>query len=452
MTKDMTKGPILKTLILFTIPLVLGTLLQLTYNAADSMIVGRFVGKTALAAVGTTNPLVTLVLLFTNGICLGAGILVSTLYGAGKKEELRRQVSTGMISGCVFSVAVAAVMFVAAKPLLVALQVEAVILPEGVFYLRIILFGMFFSFIYNYLASMLRAMGDSVSPLIFLGGSAVLNILGDLFFIALLHMGVEGAAISTVICEALSAVLCYFYIQRKVPELRLGKKWLIFDWSMLKKTLAFGFVSALQQSTVQLGKIGTQTIVNTLGVNATAAFNATNRVDDFATIPQQNIAHAMTSVMAQNVGAGNAPRVKRTYRAGMYCELVYGVVIGAVVFLAAGPLTRLFTSDPEVIAEGQRYMRLIAVMYPVPAFTNGLQGYFRGTGDLKVTLYSSLINMGVRVASEIPMVFVWHWGFISIPWSYLLGWIAMSMFELPFLIRRLRRMGKRPTNEKAETE
>ena len=452
MTKDMTKGPILKTLILFTIPLVLGTLLQLTYNAADSMIVGRFVGKTALAAVGTTNPLVTLVLLFTNGICLGAGILVSTLYGAGKKEELRRQVSTGMISGCVFSAAVAAVMFVAAKPLLMALQVETVILPEGVFYLRIILFGMFFSFIYNYLASMLRAMGDSVSPLIFLGGSAVLNILGDLFFIALLHMGVEGAAISTVICEALSAVLCYFYIQRKVPELRLGKKWLIFDGSMLKKTLAFGFVSALQQSTVQMGKIGTQTIVNTLGVNATAAFNATNRVDDFATIPQQNIAHAMTSVMAQNVGAGNAPRVKRTYRAGMYSELVYGVVIGAVVFFAAGPLTRLFTSDPEVIAEGQRYMRLIAVMYPVPAFTNGLQGYFRGTGDLKVTLYSSLINMGVRVASEIPMVFVWHWGFISIPWSYLFGWIAMSIFELPFLIRRLRRMGKRETEGKAKAE
>ena len=160
-----------------------------------------------------------------------------------------------MISGCVFSAAVAAVMFVAAKPLLMALQVETVILPEGVFYLC-----MFFS-LSIIIWPVSRAMGDSVSPLIFLGGSAVLNILGDLFFIALLHMGVEGAAISTVICEALSAVLCYFYIQRKVPELRLGKKWLIFDGSMLKKTLAFGFVSALQQSTVQMGKIGTQTIV-----------------------------------------------------------------------------------------------------------------------------------------------------------------------------------------------
>ena len=244
MTKDMTKGPVLKNLILFTIPLIFGTLLQLTYNAADSMIVGRFVGKTALAAVGTTNPLVTLVLLFTNGICLGAGILVSTLYGAGKTKELQRQVSTGMISGCIFSAVVAVVMFVAAKPLLMVLQVEEIILPEAVFYLRIILFGMLFSFIYNYLASMLRAMGDSISPLIFLGGSAVLNIFGDLLFIAALHMGVEGAAISTVICEALSAVLCYFYIQKKVPELRLGKKWLAFDRSMLKKTLAFGFVSA----------------------------------------------------------------------------------------------------------------------------------------------------------------------------------------------------------------
>ena len=166
-------------------------------------------------------------------------------------------------------------------------------------------------------------------------------------------------------------------------------------------------------------------------------------MDDFATIPQQNIAHAMTSVMAQNVGAGNAARVKQTYRVGMYCELIYGVAVGAVAFFMAGPLIRLFSSDPEVIMEGRRYMRLIAVMYPAPAFTNGLQGYFRGTGDLKVTLYSSLINMGVRVASEIPMVFVWKWGFISIPWSYLLGWIAMSIFELPFLIRRLRQTGER---------
>ena len=308
MTHDFTKGPILGQLVRFTIPLILGTILQLTYNMADSVIVGRFVGKTALAAVGTTNPLVTLVLLFTNGICLGAGILVSTLYGAGKLAELRRQVSTGMIAGIVFSVIVSVLMMLLAEPLLTLLQVETVFFREAVHYLRIILFGIVFSFLYNYLASMLRAMGDSRSPLIFLAVSAALNIGGDLLFVVCFHMGVRGAALSTVVCEMMSAVLCLVYIHREIPELRLGKAWLVFDRGMLRKTVSYGFVSAMQQSTVQLGKLGTQAIVNTMGVNATAAFNATNRFDDFATIPQQNIAHAMTSVMAQNEGAGKKRR------------------------------------------------------------------------------------------------------------------------------------------------
>ena len=438
----MTRGPLLKELIFFTIPLVLGTLLQLTYNAADSMIVGRFVGKTALAAVGTTNPLVTLVLLFTNGICLGAGILVGTLYGARKTDELRRQVSTGMIAGCAFSVGVAALMMIFVRPLLVLLQVEHSIIAEGTTYLRIILLGLVFSFVYNYLASMLRAMGASASPLIFLGMSAGLNIAGDLFFVVVLGMGIGGAAVSTVLCEALSAAACLLYIRAKIPELRLGRGWLVFDASLLKKTVSYGFVSAMQQSTVQLGKLGTQTIVNTLGVDATAAFNATNRFDDFATIPQQNIAHAMTSVMAQNEGAGNEGRVRGAFRLGMYIELVYGVAIGFITYFAAGPLMHLFSTDPEVLREGTRYLRLIAFMYPLPAITNGIQGYFRGTGDLKVTLYSSIINMGVRVASEVPMILFWDMGFLAVPWSYTLGWIAMTAFETPFLIKRLRKTAK----------
>ena len=415
----MTRGPLLKELIFFTIPLVLGTLLQLTYNAADSMIVGRFVGKTALAAVGTTNPLVTLVLLFTNGICLGAGILVGTLYGARKTDELRRQVSTGMIAGCAFSVGVAALMMIFARPLLVLLQVEHSIIAEGTTYLRIILLGLVFSFVYNYLASMLRAMGDSASPLIFLGMSAGLNIAGDLFFVVVLGMGIGGAAVSTVLCEALSAAACLLYIRAKIPELRLGRGWLVFDASLLKKTVSYGFVSAMQQSTVQLGKLGTQTIVNTLGVDATAAFNATNRFDDF-----------------------NEGRVRGAFRLGMYIELVYGVAIGFITYFAAGPLMHLFSTDPEVLREGTRYLRLIAFMYPLPAITNGIQGYFRGTGDLKVTLYSSIINMGVRVASEVPMILFWDMGFLAVPWSYTLGWIAMTAFETPFLIKRLRKTAK----------
>ncbi|MGI6107154.1 MAG: MATE family efflux transporter [Lachnospiraceae bacterium] len=438
MTKDMTKGPVFTTLVTFTIPLVLGNLLQLTYNAIDSMIVGRFVGRNALAAVGTSNPLMTLILLFTNGICLGAGILVSFHYGAKQYDILQRQVSTGMISGIIFSALVALGVTAAARPILMLLQVQDEILDESVMYLRTIMMGLVFSFVYNYLASMLRSMGDSKSPLYFLGASAILNIFGDLLFVIVFGLGTFGAGLSTVVCEGLAAVLCWFYTVRKIQILRLGRKWLIFDKSQFQKICSYGIVSALQQSTVQMGKIATQGIVNTLGVAVTAAFNATNRMDDYACIPEQNIAHAMTSVMAQNVGARKNKRVSLTFRYGMILEVCFGFLAAFVFFFAAHPIMAFFTDDEEVIAEGVRNLRLIAFMYPLPGITNGLQGYFRGIGDLKITLVSSIINMGVRAGSLAVMVFGFGFGFEAVPFAYLSGWLVMIAFELPYLIRCLR--------------
>ena len=435
----MTKGPVFSTLVGFTIPLILGNLLQLTYNAADSMILGRYVGKEALAAAGTSNPLMTLLLLFTNGICLGAGILVSFHYGAKEIETLKRQVSTGMLSGIVFSLAAGILAAAAARPILGLLKADPAIIDMGTQYLRIIMMGLAASFVYNYLASMLRAMGDSRSPLYFLGISAGLNIVGDLLLVVVLKMGIIGAAISTVVCEGLSALLCWIYIYRRIPELRLGRKWLVFDRKLLRTTLSYGIVSALQQSTVQMGKLAVQAFVNTLGVSPAAAFNATNRADDYAMVPEQNLAHGMSSVMAQNVGAGKPDRVRKIFRDGLILELSFGILVGIFFFLFAEPLMRLFTSDPEVITEGIHYLRLIAFMYPLPALTNGIQGYFRGIGDLKVTLYSSMVNMGVRVLFCYFLIFRRGFGFEAIPWSYAVGWAAMLLIEAPYLIYTLRK-------------
>ncbi len=241
------------------------------------MIVGRFVGATALAAVGTSNPLMTLIVLFLNGISLGAGILIGTMYGAKQLDRLKRQVSTGMLAGMVFSAVLGTLAFLLAPQILSLLQVEEAILPEAIAYLRIIAFGLIFTFIYNYLASTLRAMGDSKSPLYFLALSAGLNIVGDLFFVVAMQGGIEGAAISTVISEGLSAILCWIYMVKRIPVLNLGRGWLVFDGALLKTTIQYGFVSAMQQSAVQLGKLGIQTIVNTMGVAVTAAFSAVNR-------------------------------------------------------------------------------------------------------------------------------------------------------------------------------
>lgn len=435
MTNDMTKGKLFPILIRFTIPLVLGNLLQLTYNAVDSIIVGRYVGKDALAAVGTSNPLLTLIILFVQGICLGAGILVGTLYGAKDYRALRREVSTAMISGVVFSLLLTAVSLILAPAFLRILQVDSTIRTEAAAYLRIIMCGLVFNFIYNFFASTLRAMGDSRSPLYFLAISAVINIAGDLIFVVCFSMGTTGCAVSTVLSEILSCMLCRAYIRRKIPVLNLGKEWLVFDRELLREIIQYGFVSALQQSTVQLGKLGIQGIVNTMGVTATAAFTAINRIDDYAYIPEQNIGHAMTSVMAQNRGAGETKRVRAAFRAGMYIELVYGAVLGVFLLFFANPVMHLFTHDEATVVMGEQYLRLIALMYIVPAVTNGVQGYFRGMGDLKVTLWSSLFNMGARVVACVLLVFVCKMGITALPWAYLTGWAAMMLYELPFLWR-----------------
>ena len=435
MTKDLTKGKLFPLIIEFTIPLILGNLLQLLYNAIDSIVVGRFVGKDALAAIGTANPITTLLILWLNGITLGAGILIGNLYGAKDYKRLKRQISTAMIAGEIFSLIVSLLGILFAPQLLMLLQVQKKIQPMATMYLRIIMAGLIFTFIYNYFASVLRAMGDSASPLYFLAASALFNIIGDLFFVIVLHMGVHGAAISTVICEALSVVMCLLYIKHKVPILRLGKAWLVFDFKMLKKTITYGIVTALQQSTVQIGKLGIQTIVNTMGVPEMAAFNVVNRPDDFAILPEQNIAHAMTAVMAQNKGAQETKRMKNTFTIGMKIEIVYGFISGMIFLLLATPIMHIFTLDAQVVRLGEEYLHLIAFMYMIPAITNGVQGYFRGIGDLKITFFSSLINMTGRCLSCAYFTFVMHLGFKAVPISYLVGWIVMMAFEIPFLIK-----------------
>ena len=439
MTKDLTTGKIMPILVNFTVPLVLGNLFQLTYNAVDSIIVGHFVGKEALAAVGICNPISTLMILFLNGLCMGASILMGIQYGAKDYKTLRRQISTTMLSGVVFSFFLTLFCVVFAVPILHLLQVDASIMEMTRQYLRIIFLGLMFTFLYNFFSSTFRALGDSASPLYFLIISAVLNIFGDLFFVIVLKAGSNGCAISTVLSEALCCLFCIIYIQKKVPILRLGKKWLVFDSRLLKKTIAYGWASAMQQATVQMGKIAIQALVNTMGVSVAAAFAVVNRIDDFAITPEQNIAHAMTALMAQNKGAGKNDRMREGFRCGMILEIVYGAAVMVICQVFAGELMALFVKDEEVIGHGVIYLHLIAVMYILPAVTNAIQGFFRGIGDLKVTLMSSFTNMAVRVIAAAPMILLWNFGIEALPYSYLAGWVAMLLVETPLMIRIYRK-------------
>ena len=351
---------------------------------------------------------------------------------------MERQVSTTAIAGTVFSLAFSAACVILANPLLRLLQVPTDIMPIAADYLRIVFAGLIFTFFYNFLAATMRALGDSKSALYFLMISAVLNIGGDLFFVQALGWGSNGCALSTVISEALCCVLCVVYIRWKVPVLQLGRRWLVFDGSLLRKTVSYGWASAMQQATVQLGKIAVQAIVNTMGVNAMAAFTAASRIDDFAYTPQQNIGHAMTTLMAQNRGAGEHERVKQGYHCGMRIEAAYGILIALAVHIFANPIMKMFVTDPEVIHLGVRFLQTVSLFYLIPAATNGIQGFFRGVGDLQVTLVSSTINMIGRVIAAAVFVLMWKMEIEALPYSYVVGWVLMLLYELPMLVRYLR--------------
>ena len=441
MATDMTKGPMISQITRFTIPLVLGNLFQLTYNAADSVIVGKFVGDDALAAVGTAGPIMNMVILFITGMCMGAGILMSTHYGAKDYGLLERQISTSMLGGLGFSAVISVLLIVFAHPLLELLQVPENIIGDAKGYLRIIFLGLIFTFIYNFFSNTLRALGDSKVPLYFLMISALLNVIGDLFFVVVLGWGVLGSAAATVHSEMLCCLFCLIYIRKKVPLLCLGKKWKAFDGSILWKTFNYGITSALQQMCVQLGKICVQTVVNVQGVAFIAAFTAINRVDDFAMTPQQNIAHATTTFMAQNRGAGNIRRMKQGFLSSVLIQLVYTSVVAVLVFFGARPIMQLFVSDgsEQVIQLGVSYLRLIALMYLMPAATNTIQGFFRGLGDLKVTLISTILNMSARFFSAWLMIHILHGGFDRLAWANFFGWVAMLALQIPLIIMRWRK-------------
>ena len=242
MTKDFTTGKITPILISFTIPLVLGNLFQMTYNAVDSIIVGRYVGKEALAAVGVCNPIMTMMLLFLNGLCIGAGILMGNQYGAKDYETLKRQISTTMIAGLIFSGALSVLGALFSPQILQLLQIDKEIFEITTQYLRVIMLGMVFSFVYNFYAAVFRALGDSRTPLLFLIMSALINIGGDLFFVIVLQMGSLGCALATVFSEFLSAAACMVYVQKRFDFLKIRKGWFVFDKSLLKKTVSYGWV------------------------------------------------------------------------------------------------------------------------------------------------------------------------------------------------------------------
>lgn len=439
-TTNMTTGSPTKHIIKYAVPLVLGNLFQLTYNAVDSMIAGRFIGKEALAAAGMASPIMNIIILGISGICIGAGVLMSTYFGAGDWEKLKREMSTTLVFGFLFSMLVIVLGLLFTDPLL-----QLVHVPEEVFgttrtYLRIIFLGAPFTYFYNALAAALKSVGDSKTPLKFLMFSSILNGVLDIIFIGMLGFGIACSATTTVVAEAVSAILSLVYLYRKIPELRLKPSEYRIDGNMLKETLQYGGITALQQSVQPIGKLLIQSSVNTLGVDVIAAYNAVTRVDDFAFTPEQSISHSITTYVAQNRGAKKQERIRAGFREGMLLEAAYWVCICAAVLLLHRPIMWLFVGSDaqEIIEIGGQYLTTMAFFYLFPAFTNGVQGFFRGMGRMKVTLLATFIQTSLRVI--FTYILVPRVGIYGICFACAIGWSVMLLYEIPLYLANRKKL------------
>ena len=436
---NMTEGAIPHRLIGYAVPLVLSNLFQLTYNAVDSVVVGRFVGKEGLAAVGTSGPVTNLLVLGISGMCVGASVIMSEFFGAGNEKQLRRELATTMVWGTLLSLLLTMAGMLFAVPLLQLMAVPQDILGLSGQYLRIVFLGVPFTFLYNATAYALKSVGDSRTPLGFLIFSSVLNVLLDVLFVGVLRGGVPASAWATVISQALSAVLCIGYVRLRIPLLCIrGDEWKP-DHALLLRTLRDGGITALQQSCQPIGKILIQGAINSLGVDAMACFVAVSRMDDYACMPEQTISSAITTFMAQNRGAGKIRRMWEGFRDGMRIEAAYGVLIGLVTLLARAGIMQLFLRDQqgEVMRQGMLYLGWMSLFYLWPAMTNGVQGGFRGLGRMRMTLLGTLIQISFRVlfvfiltpSMQVP----------GVAFASAIGWTMMLLVEVPILAKAYRK-------------
>ncbi len=437
--RDMTTGSPWKHLVGYAWPLLLANWFQMGYNAVDSMIVGQFIGKEALAAVGIASPVMNLVILAITGLCLGAGVLMSGFFGEKDWQQLRTQFSTTLLAGLVLSIVVSVLGVLFVYPMLHMLEVPVDVIDITATYLRIVFVGTPFTFFYNALAAALKSVGDAKTPLKFLMFASVLNGVLDVIFIGGFHFGIICSAATTVIAEAVSAIMSTIYLIKNIPELWPQKNEWTINKKLLTKTCRFGGLTALQQAVQPIGKLLIQGQVNMLGVDVIAAFNIVTRVDDFAFTPEQSIAQAITTYIAQNRGAKKEKRIKKGFLIGMALETAYWILIGCIAWTLKRPIISLFVSGEAaegVIKIGAQYLSLMAIFYLWPAMTNGIQGFFRGMGKLKITLLGTFIQVFIRVFTT--CLLAPNMGIKGIAFACVAGWSMMLLVEVPLCIKELR--------------
>ncbi len=428
----MTQGNIWKLLITFSIPLIIGNLLQQMYNTADSIIVGNFVGSNGLAAVGSGTALINLIIAFAQGAAVGAGVVVSQYIGADKKDKIKISVHTSICISIILGLILSLLGIFASPSLLIMMKTPKVVLKSSILYLQIYCGGLIFNVIYNMATGILNAAGNSKKPLVYLAIASFTNIILDLLFIKIFKLGVMGAAIATDISQAISCILAIGYLLKVKSDYKLYIKDLKINKETAVKIIKIGLPTAIQNMVISFSNVLVQSSVNAYGATAMAGYAAYLKIDGFNILPVLSISMAVTTFTGQNVGANRLDRVKKGMYSSLIMVLVYTVFIGAVLLIFSHQVLGLFTHSAQVIMYGQLAMKYFCPYYFLLGILNVLAGTVRGAGKgippMIILLFSMCIFRILWIKIALPFYSSIDGVFILYPISWLVGAILMILY------------------------
>lgn len=438
MKGDLTQGSVMGSMLRFAVPMILGNLLQQCYNVADTLIVGQYLGSNALAAVGSAFTLMTFLTSILLGLCMGSGTFFSIRFGQKDYDGLKE----GMCASFVLIIALTFILnilaFIFMNKIPFVLRVPKEVWGPMREYLVVIFCGIIATFLYNYFASLLRAIGNSVIPLIFLVISAILNIILDLWFVLELNQGVVGAALATVISQYVSGIGIALYTWIWCPKLRVTQKHCKVRWVCVKEISEFSILTCLQQSVMNFGILMVQGLVNSFGAEVMAAFTVAVKIDAFAYMPVQDFGSAFSTFIAQNYGAAKEKRIHTGLKGAFSMVLIFCLIISVAIWLLARPLMLLFidAKETEIITEGIRYLRIEGAFYCGIGCLFLLYGLYRAIGKPGMSVVLTIISLGIRVALAYILSAIPALGVAGIWWSVPIGWIIADAVGVFYYILR----------------
>lgn len=434
MNKDLTKRPVVKSMLLFAIPMILGDLLQQCYNIADTLIVGQFLGKTALAAVGSSFTLMTFITSIILGLCMGSGALFSIRFGQRDEKGLKQDLCASFFFIAFISILLNIIAYICLDVLKLFLRVPHEVWGDMRCYLLYIFMGIIAIFLYNFFSAYLRSIGNSVIPLIFLAISSILNIILDLYFVLVLKMGVGGAALATVLSQYVSGIGIMFYTLLKYKEVLVIFKVSYLKRERIKQIISFSLLTCIQQSVMNLGILMVQGLVNSFGTVVMAAFAAAVKIDAFAYMPVQDFGNAFSTFIAQNYEAKERERIQKGLKEAVRISSIFCIIISILVYIFAKPLMMIFIDAKEtsIILEGVRYLRIEGAFYIGIGCLFLLYGLYRALGRPGMSVVLTVFSLGTRVALAYILSSIPALGVTGIWWSVPIGWALADIVGLVY--------------------